>query len=207
MTLYLLFFSSLIHVSIAAPTPTQYSLSAPIMCAGCWYIYINIYTYVYFFFWNPSQLREAWRASGQGGGEGWGGWGTVREGVGEHFESPERGGGGRGRSQRDFSCPGQKKKSGPGSPRPTARPPRLSHLASPLPLSLSQSPTFLTQLPAVTAGDMCHITSTCVHRVGGWGGGPTGGLSWALLICGSRGTRTSNTWGGFLFTSSCRAGK
>lgn len=100
----------------------------------------------------------------------------VREGEGGHFESPERGGGGgRGRSQRDFSCPGQKKKSGPGSPRPAAS---LSHLTSPLPsLTLSRSPAFLTQLPAVTDGDMCHIVSTCVRRAGGWGGGPIGGLS------------------------------
>lgn len=91
----------------------------------------------------------------------------MREGG--HFESPERGGGGRGRSQRDFSCPGQKKEVRPWL-SPADRPPaRLVSLTSPppFPLSLSLSPpTFLTQLPAVTDGDMCHITSTCVHRVG-----------------------------------------
>lgn len=49
---------------------------------------------------------------------------------------------------RDFSCPGQKA-SGPEPP--------VSHTSSPV-------PAFLTQLPTVMDDDMCHITSTCIHR-------------------------------------------
>lgn len=84
-----------------------------------------------------------------------------------HLNSPERGSGGRGRSQRDFSCPGQKKESGPDSPRPPASSPSPC-----LPSSFSHPfpPAFLTQLPTVMDDDMCHIATTCVHRVGGWAG-------------------------------------
>lgn len=55
MTLYLLFFSSLIHVSITfrpAPTrhPPQYSLSAPIVCVLVVGLYIYVhYIYIYIF--------------------------------------------------------------------------------------------------------------------------------------------------------------
>lgn len=88
-------------------------------------------------------------------GEGGGGGDTLKV----QSEEAAAGGGARG----ILAALDKKKKSGPGSPRPTAR---LVSLTSPPP-SLSHSPpTFLTQLPAVTDGDMCHITSTCVHRVG-----------------------------------------
>lgn len=67
---------------------------------------------------------------GEGGrGRGWGDTLKVQS------EEAAAGGGARG----ILAALDKKKKSGPGSPRPTARPPRLSHLASPPP-SLSAPP-------------------------------------------------------------------
>lgn len=64
-------------------------------------------------------------------GEGGGGGDTLKV----QSEEAAAGGGARG----ILAALDKKKKSGPGSPRPTARPPRLSHLASPLP-SLTAPP-------------------------------------------------------------------